>query len=117
VKYIPSLAIIIVLMGLPVAAETQDIAPMALNSYSALPDGINTAIVIDQQGTTLGIVSKVETNSAGAPLQVDVLMPGGRQWAVKASAASYDSMAHRVIAETGALQTAQTAHDPAAKQR
>ena len=116
-KYVPSLAIISVLMGLPVAAVAQDIAPMALNSYSALPDGINTAIVIDQHGTTLGIVSKVETNSTGAPLQVDVLMPGGRQLAVKASAASYDSMAHRVIAETGALQTAQPAHDPAAKRR
>jgi hypothetical protein len=93
-------------------AAVQDVAPMALNSYSSAPQGINTAIVIDQRGTTLGIVQKIETSSTGNPTKVDVMMPGGRQLVVDANAASYDALSHRVIADQGVIQTAETVRQP-----
>jgi hypothetical protein len=93
-------------------AAVQDVAPMALNSFSTVPQGISTAIVIDQKGTTLGIVQKVETSSTGSPTKVDVMMPGGRQLVVDATSASYDALSHRVIADQGVVQTAQTVAQP-----
>lgn len=93
-------------------AAVQDVAPMALNSYSTVPQGIGTALVIDQKGTTLGIVQKVETSSTGSPTKVDVMMPGGRQLVVDANSASYDAIAHRVIADQGLVQTAATVRQP-----
>lgn len=93
-------------------AAVQDVAPMALNSFSAVPQGIGTAIVIDQKGATLGIVQKIETSSTGSPTKVDVMMPGGRQLVVDATSASYDPLAHRVIADQGVVQTAETVRQP-----
>jgi hypothetical protein len=93
-------------------AKAQDLEPTALTAYADLPDGINTAIVIDQQGRTLGIVAKVELRGDGRPKQVDVLMPGGRHLLIQAPAASYDFEANRVIANFSVTQTADTAHDP-----
>jgi hypothetical protein len=106
---IHAIGVAALLTSCPSLAIAQEAAPIALNSFSDTPDGINTAIVIDQHGVTLGIVAKVEMNNAGRPSQVDVLMPGGRRIKVRAASASYDFEAHRVIADTTILQTAQAA--------
>jgi hypothetical protein len=104
--------IILSLIGVisfPICSMAEDSTPVTLNNYADVPTGINTAIVVDRQGTTLGVVAKVERNSAGGPSEVDVVMPGGRRLQVGASSAVYDSMSNRVIADTPVLETAQAA--------
>ena len=97
---------------LPSIVAAQEAAPIALSSFADMPDRINTAIVIDRTGTTLGVVAKVKTDRMGHPSQVDVLMPGGRRITVPAASAAYDFEAHRVIADTPVLKTAETATEP-----
>ncbi len=80
-------------------AVADEFAPMALNSFSIVPHAISRAIVVNQDGTAIGIVQRVEIDSTGKPVRVEILMPGGREAPVPAQAASYDSITNHVIAE------------------
>jgi hypothetical protein len=90
------------------SAMADELAPMALNSFTFVPARITQAIVVDQGGTALGIVAKVDSGPTGTPRQVEVLKPGGDTMILAARAASYDPIANRVVADSamvGAIES------------
>jgi len=91
--------------------QAQDLEPIALSSFANVPDGITTALVRDQPGRTLGIVSHVKLQTDGKLEQIDVLIPGGRHMVINADRASYDADAHRVIVNLTAIQKAEATRD------
>ena len=54
------------------------LAPMALNSMSNPPSAIATARVVDNQGTVIGQVQKVEI-AGGKPSDVQIALLGGQK--------------------------------------
>jgi len=46
--------------------QAQDLEPIALSSFANVPDGITTALVRDQPGRTLGIVSTSNSRPTGS---------------------------------------------------
>jgi hypothetical protein len=92
------LAIVSATLAVPAMAD--ELAPMALNSFTFVPARITQAIVVDQGGTALGIVAKVDSDASGTPRQVEVLKPGGDTMILAARAASYDPVANRVVADS-----------------
>jgi hypothetical protein len=106
-KHLCFLAFLGAAVSAPALAGT-DLAPMALNSFTFTPARLSRAIVVNQGGQAVGIVTKVDRGPAGAPLQVEVLKPGGETMILAAGAASYDPVTNRVVADsavTGALET------------
>ena len=91
--------------------QAQELEPIALNSFAGVPDGIRMALVRDQEGRTLGIVSRLKLQANGKLRQIDVLMPGGRHMVINAGSASYDAYAHRVIVNLTAIQNADATRD------
>lgn len=87
-------------------ALADELAPMALNSFTFVPARITQAIVVDQGGTALGIVAKVDSDASGTPQQVEVLKPGGETLILAARAASYDPVANRVVADNAMIGAA-----------
>ena len=53
----------IALVSFPVCSIAEEAAPVTLNNYADVPTGIDTAIVMDRQGTTLGVVARVERDT------------------------------------------------------
>jgi hypothetical protein len=92
-------------------AQAQDLEPIALSSFANVPEGIRTALVRDQPGRTLGIVSHVKFQTNGKLERIDVLMPGGRHMVINADRASYDADAHRVIVNPTVIQKADATID------
>lgn len=89
---------------------TQDIAPIALNSLSSPPDKIATARVVDDSGTTVGAVQKVELGANGNPTKVEIALLGSdRIVALDSRQLSYDE-ANNVV--TAALDKSQLAQLP-----
>jgi hypothetical protein len=66
-------------------------APMALNSLSNPPDKIATAGVVDDKGTPVGAVQRVEMDANGKPTKVELALLGTEQIvALDSSKFSYD---------------------------
>jgi hypothetical protein len=82
----------------PVIAKAQDLAPIALNSLSTVPQGIRSARVLDQHGIYIGDVQQVATDQDGKPLAISILPKDGRLIVVSASAVSYDEPRNVLVA-------------------
>jgi hypothetical protein len=82
----------------PGLAGAQDIAPIALNSLSATPEGIESARVLDERGNYIGDVRQVTTDQDGKPSAISIMSKSGRLTVVSASAASYDEPRNIVVA-------------------
>lgn len=103
----------LILAGPAQAAQTatgsaQDIAPIALNSLPNPPDKIATAQVVDDKGTTVGAVQKVEMDQGGKPLRVEIALLGANRVVVlPSSRLSYDQPNNVVTADMDKTQLAQ----------
>jgi hypothetical protein len=85
-----------------------DIAPIALNSLANPPDKIATARVVDDKGTTVGAVQKVEMDQGGKPLRVEIALLGANRVVVlPSSRLSYDQPNNVVTADMDKTQLAQ----------
>jgi hypothetical protein len=83
--------------AIPGLACAQDLAPVALNSLTAMPANITAARVLDQNGRVLGQVLRVQTDRNGKPSAIAFRAADGRGTVVLAAAAvSYDG--HVLIA-------------------
>jgi hypothetical protein len=86
----------------------QAIAPIALNSLSSPPDKIATARVVDDSGTTVGAVQKVELGASGNPTKVEIALLGSdRIVALDSRQLSYDETNNVVTAALDKSQLAQ----------
>jgi|SRR5690348_14195259 len=75
----------------PALAHAEDMAPAALNSFSAVPAALASAPVLDQSGHVLGKVERVQTDQNGAPAAVSFkAASNGRTVVVAAAAVSFD---------------------------
>jgi hypothetical protein len=81
----------------PVSVFAQELSPMALAGFSAVPYRLKSAVVFGQDGKAVGIVHRVETDDTGKPTEVEVLEPGGAVMLVPSSLASYDPISNEVI--------------------
>jgi hypothetical protein len=76
----------------PGSDKANVLAPMALNSFSNVPDKISTAVVIDSKGSPVGAVRKVEMDAKGKPIRVEIALLGSQQIvALNSSDLSYDA--------------------------
>jgi hypothetical protein len=79
------------LVAIPACAFAEDIAPTALNSLSAVPRGMSSAQVMDQNGQVLGTVQQVQTSADGRPSALSFrASKDGHIVVVAANAVSYD---------------------------
>jgi hypothetical protein len=91
-------AVIFILLTLvPVRAVAQELSPMAIAGFSAVPSRLKSAVVFGQDGKAVGIVQRVETDDTGRPTAVEVLEPGGAVKLVPSSLASYDPISNEVV--------------------
>lgn len=91
----------------------QNLAPIALNSLSSPPDKIATARVVDDSGTTVGAVQKVDLGASGNPIRVEIALLGSdRIVALDSRQLSYDE-ANNVV--TAALDKSQLVELPPAR--
>ena len=90
----------------PVVAGAQNLAPLALNSLSAPPQGIRSARVLDQHGNYIGNVQQVATDQDGKPLAISIMPKAGRLVVVSASAVSYDEPRNVLVASIPGRQLA-----------
>jgi hypothetical protein len=75
----------------------QDLAPMALQSYTTPPANIVSAKVFDQRGNMVGSVKGIATDAAGKPAAISIQPANGEPLRVVAAGdASYDK-AHNVV--------------------
>ena len=73
------------------AAQADEMAPSALNSFSAVPTALSAAPVMDQNGDVLGKVQQVQTGPDGRPSALSFRAnKDGRLVVIAASAVSYD---------------------------
>jgi hypothetical protein len=76
----------------------KDLAPTALDSYTAPPKNIDSAQVFDQRGISIGSVKGIETDAAGKPDAISIQPTGGRQlMVVGAGGVSYDEARNVLI--------------------
>lgn len=97
----------VVLVGfLPVYAfgQTNEFAPMALNSYFAVPRGLALAKVFRQDGALLGNVQRVNRGQDGHLEQILIGIPGPRVISLSAVDASYDEAANIVVTDEKATE-------------
>ena len=86
---------------------------MALNSLPNPPDKIATARVVDDKGTVVGAVQKVEMDQSGKPIRVDIALLGSDQIvALDSARLSYDASNNVVTAALDKSQIAQLAPQP-----
>jgi hypothetical protein len=99
----PILVMCLVLLAVPAAAD--DIAPMALNSFTSPPPRIASATVFQQDGSTLGNVQGIDrtTGSIGS-MRIGVV--GNRVISLPASAVSYDAGNNVVVTDESATRAA-----------
>ena len=91
-----------------------DFAPIALNSLPNPPDKIATARVVDETGTVVGAVQKVNLDAGGKPSSVEIALLGSdRVIALDSVHLSYDQ-SNNVV--TAAMDKSQIAQLPAAPQ-
>ena len=103
--------VMVTLLRLAQIAAAPAMAPMALNSMSNPPDRIATARVVDNKGTTIGAVQKVDIQG-GKPADVQIALRGTQQIvALDAGKLSYD-VTNNVL--TAALDKTQIVQLPAA---
>jgi hypothetical protein len=77
---------------------SQDLAPMALDSYTASPKKIDSAQVFDQRGRLVGSVKGIVTDAAGKPDAISIQPSGGRPLMVVAAGdVSYDRERNIVV--------------------
>jgi hypothetical protein len=87
----------------PVVAGAQDInsedlAPMALDSYTMAPKNIDSAQVLDQRGRVVGSVRGIETDAAGRPAAISIQPTSGKPLMVVAAGdVSYDQENNVVV--------------------
>lgn len=75
----------------PALADADDIAPVALNSFSAPPSNLVGAKVLDQHGHLLGRVTQVQADAGGRPAALAFKPPTGKDVVVvSAAATSFD---------------------------
>lgn len=101
----PILTMAWVLLVTPAAAD--DIAPMALNSFTNAPPQIASATVFQQDGTTLGNVQGIDrTPSSIRGMKIGVT--GNRIINLPASDVSYDAVNNVVVTDMIATRQALT---------
>jgi hypothetical protein len=71
----------------PTLALAEEMAPVALNSLSAVPSG--AIQVLDQNGHLLGQVERIQTDQDGKPSAM-AFRAGDKTLVISAAAASYD---------------------------
>jgi hypothetical protein len=90
------------------SASAPNFAPIALNSLSSPPDKIATAKVVDDGGTVVGAVQKVDLDANGKPTKVEIALLGSdRIVALDSSSLSYDQSNNVVTAGLDKGQIAQ----------
>ncbi len=99
----PILAMFLALLAAP--ADADDIAPMALNSFTSSPPQINTASVFQQDGTILGNVQGVDRD-LGAIAGLKIGVAGNRIISLTADAVSYDAVKNVVVTDETATKAA-----------
>jgi hypothetical protein len=92
----------------PVIAGAQDlnqpdIAPMALNSFSAVPPAITSAKVFDQRDRLFGAVKGIEPDASGKPDAISIQPTSGQLIVVAAGDVSYDQE-HNIVITAVVLQ-------------
>ena len=88
-------------------------APMALNSLSNPPDQLATARVLDDNGTVIGAVQKVDIDG-GKPSKVEIALLGTQQIvALDADKFSYDKSNNILTASLDKTQIVQMPAVPA----
>lgn len=96
------------------ASVAPNFAPIALNSLPNPPDKIATAKVVDETGTVVGAVQKVNLDAGGKPSTVEIALLGSdRIIALDSAHLSYDQ-SNNVV--TAAMDKGQIAQLPAAPQ-
>jgi hypothetical protein len=84
------------------ASGAEDLAPSALNSYTALPAKFLQAKVYQQDGTILGDVLRIEYSAGYQKL---VIRTGGnKEIALSGAEASYDEGLNVLVVETEAVK-------------
>ena len=74
----------------PIAAEAEDLAPVALNSLSKPPANIASLQVMDQKGQVIGQALKIQNDQDGRPAALSFRANNGTTVVIGAAAASYD---------------------------
>jgi hypothetical protein len=75
----------------PALACAEDMAPVALNSLSALPGKAASARVLDQNGRLLGQAQRIQTDQDGKPAALAFrAAQSGNTVVISAAAVSYD---------------------------
>jgi hypothetical protein len=75
---------------LPALACAENMAPVALNSLSAVPGNAASAKVMDQNGHLLGQAERIQTDQDGKPSALAFRTTGGATVVVSAAAVSFD---------------------------
>jgi hypothetical protein len=76
----------------------KDLAPMALNGYTASPKNIDSAQVFDQRARVVGSVKGIETDAAGKPDAISIQPSNGQPlMVVGAGDVSYDQARNVVV--------------------
>jgi hypothetical protein len=90
---------------MPSLACAEEMAPVALNSFSATPASATSAQVMDQNGHLLGQVDRIQADQDGKPSALSFrAAPGGNTVVISAAAVSYDG--HVLIASNDQPQIA-----------
>jgi hypothetical protein len=74
----------------PLAANADDMAPVALNSLPKAPPNVTTLKVLDQKGQVIGQVVNIQTDQDGHPSALAFRANNGSTVVVGAATASYD---------------------------
>ena len=101
---------------IPSLAYAEEMAPVALNSFSAAPANAASAQVMDQNGHLLGQVERIQADQDGKPAALSFrAAQGGNMIVISAAAVSYDG--HVLIASNDQPQIAALTQSLAQPQR
>jgi hypothetical protein len=75
---------------IPTVSGAEALAPVALNSLSALPAQAASAKLLDQNGRLLGEVERIQTDQDGKPSALAFRTSRGITVVISAAAVSYD---------------------------
>jgi hypothetical protein len=75
---------------LPALACAEEMAPVALNSLSAVPGNVASAKVMDQNGHLLGQAERIQTDQDGKPSALAFRATNGNTVVISAAAVSFD---------------------------
>jgi hypothetical protein len=82
-----------VLLTAPLAANADELAPVALNSLSAAPANVTALKVMDQKGQVIGQALRIQADQDGRPSALAFRANNGSTVVVGAAATSYDGKA------------------------